>query len=73
VKGCRLEAAPDEKKLVFYEGKDLYMITGTTSIVKGTQKQGGDKNMDKFDEAPDAFLEFANKQWNKFGAAKIAK
>lgn len=73
VKGCRLEAAPDEKKLVFYEGKDLYMITGTTSIVKGAQKQGGDKNMDKFDEAPDAFLEFANKQWNKFGVAKTAK
>jgi hypothetical protein len=73
VKGCRLETAPDEKKLVFYEGKDLYMITGTTSILKGSQKLGGDKNMGKFDEAPDAFLEFANKQWNKYGVAKAAK
>jgi hypothetical protein len=74
VKGCRLEAAPDEKKLVLYEGKDLYMITGTTSVVKGAQKQGGDKKIaDKFEEAPDAFLEFADKQWNKFGTAKAAK
>ncbi|OQP67955.1 M949_RS01915 family surface polysaccharide biosynthesis protein [Niastella populi] len=73
VKGCRLEKAPDEKKLVFYEGKDLYMITGTTSIVKGSQKLGGDKNMEKFDEAPDAFLEFANRQWNKYGVVKAAK
>jgi hypothetical protein len=74
VKGCRLEAAPDEKKLVFYEGKDLYMITGTTSIVKGEQKLGGDKKVEKkFDDGPDEFLEFANKQWNKFGAAKATK
>lgn len=74
VKGCRLEAAPDEKKLVFYEGKDLYMITGTTSVIKGAQKLGGDKNVaDKFEDAPDAFLEFADKQWNKFGVTKAAK
>lgn len=73
VKGCRLEAAPDEKKLVFYEGRDLYMITGTTAIVKGAKKLGGDKNMGKFDKAPDAFLEFANRQWNKYGVAKTAK
>jgi hypothetical protein len=74
VKGCRLELAPDEKKLVFYEGKDLYTITGTTTVAKGAQQLGGDKKVEKkFEQAPEAFLEFANKQWNKFGAAKIAK
>lgn len=74
VKGCRLELAPDEKKLVFYEGKDLYTITGTTTVAKGAQQLGGDKKMEKkFEQAPEAFLEFANKQWNKFGASKIAK
>jgi hypothetical protein len=74
VKGCRLELAPDEKKLVFYEGKDLYTITGTTTVAKGAEKLGGDKKVEKkFEQAPEAFLEFANKQWNKFGAAKIAK
>jgi hypothetical protein len=73
-KGCKSESGPDEKKLVFYEGKDLYLIKGTTAVVKGTQKLGGDKEVEKkFEEAPDAFLEFANKQWNKFGAVKTAK
>jgi hypothetical protein len=73
-KGCKSESGPDEKKLVFYEGKDLYLIKGTTTVVKGTQKLGGDKEVEKkFEQAPDAFLEFANKQWNKFGNAKVAK
>ena len=73
-KGCKSESGPDEKKLIFYEGKDLYLIKGTTTVVKGTEKLGGEKEVEKkFEEAPDAFLEFANKQWNKFGAAKIAK
>jgi hypothetical protein len=74
VKGCKSESGPDEKKLVFYEGKDLYLIKGTTTVVKGAQKLGGDKQVEKkFEEAPDAFLEFANKQWNKFENAKAAK
>ncbi|THU41660.1 hypothetical protein FAM09_06055 [Niastella caeni] len=73
-KGCRSAWGPEEKKLVFYEGKDLYLIKGTTTVVKGNEKQGGDKQVEKkFEEAPDAFLEFANRQWNKFGVAKTAK
>lgn len=73
-KGCKSEPGPDEKKLVFYEGKDLYMIKGTTTVMKGSQKLGGDKEVEKkFDDAPDAFLEFANKQWNKFGVAHTTK
>lgn len=73
-KGCKLGSGPDEKKLVFYEGKDLYQIKGTTTVIKGTQSMGGDKEVEKkFEEAPDAFLEFANKQWIKFGNAKTAK
>jgi hypothetical protein len=74
VKGCRSEPGPDEKKLVFYEGKDLYQITGTTTVVKGTEKLGGEKEVEKkFEHAPEAFLEFADKQWNKFGVSKAAK
>ncbi|WP_207511496.1 M949_RS01915 family surface polysaccharide biosynthesis protein [Longitalea luteola] len=73
-KGCKSEPGPDEKKVVFYEGKDLYLIQGTTTVVKGSQKLGGDKEVEKkFADAPDAFLEFANKQWNKFGVAAAAK
>jgi hypothetical protein len=73
-KGCKSESGPDEKKLIFYEGKDLYQIKGTTSVIKGTQQLGGEKQVEKkFEEAPDAFLEFANKQWNKFGNAGPAK
>lgn len=73
-KGCKSEPGPDEKKVVIYEGKDLYLIKGTTTVVKGSQKLGGDKEVEKkFDDAPDAFLKFANKQWNKFGVAHAAK
>jgi hypothetical protein len=73
-KGCKSEAGPEEKKLVFYEGKDLYMIKGTTIVVKGSEKLGGEKDVEKkFEDAPEAFLEFANKQWDKFGVSKAAK
>jgi hypothetical protein len=73
-KGCKSEAGPEEKKLIFYEGKDLYMIKGTTTVVKGSEKLGGEKDVEKkFEDAPEAFLEFANKQWNKFGVSKAAK
>ncbi|WP_205508428.1 M949_RS01915 family surface polysaccharide biosynthesis protein [Longitalea arenae] len=73
-KGCRSEPGPDEKKLVFYEGKELYLIKGTTTVVKGSQQLGGEKEVEKkFDDAPEAFREFANKQWNKFGVAHTAK
>ncbi|MBO9200010.1 MULTISPECIES: M949_RS01915 family surface polysaccharide biosynthesis protein [Niastella] len=73
-KGCKSEPGPEEKKLVFYEGKDLYTIKGTTSVIKGAEKLGGEKVVEKkFGEAPDAFLEFANKQWNKFGVSMAVK
>jgi hypothetical protein len=73
-KGCKAEAGPEEKKLVFYEGKTLFTIKGTTTIVNGTEKLGGEKVVEKrFEEAPEAFLEFANKQWSKFGVSKAVK
>jgi hypothetical protein len=72
--GCRLGVDPDDKTLVFYEGANLYKIKGTTSVIKGKEKLGGAKQVEKkFDDAPDAFLEFANKQWNKFGEATASK
>jgi hypothetical protein len=72
--GCRLGVDPDDKTLVFYEGANLFKIKGTTSVIKGKEKLGGAKQVEKkFDEAPDAFREFANKQWNKFGEATAAK
>jgi len=73
-KGCKAEAGPEEKKLVFYEGKELYTIKGTTTVVKGTEKLGGEKVVEKrFEAAPEEFLDFANKQWNKFGISKAVK
>jgi hypothetical protein len=73
-KGCKAEAGPEEKKLVFYEGKELFTIKGTTTVVNGTEKLGGEKVVEKrFEEAPEAFLEFANKQWSKFGVSKAVK
>jgi hypothetical protein len=74
VLGCKEGFYPEEKKLVFYEGKDHYSIKGTTTVFKGKEKLGGDKAVEKkFGEAPDAFLEYANKQWDKYGTAKLDK
>lgn len=74
VLGCKTGFEPDKKKLVFYEGKEEYHIKGTTTILKAKQKIGGEKVVEKkFDQAPDAFLQFANKQWDKLGGAKTAK
>jgi hypothetical protein len=68
VLGCQKGPDPDEKKLVLYEGKDQYHIKGTTTVFKEKKQLGGDKEADKkFEQAPDGFLEFANKQWDKFG------
>jgi len=69
--GCKSGFNPDDKKLVLYEGKDQYQIKGTTTVVKGKEKLGGNKEVEKkFKEAPDAFLDFASKQWNKYGMAQ---
>lgn len=70
--GCTGSTDPYEKKLVLTEGKDQYVIKGSTLVYKEKKKYGGDKEVPKkFEQAPDAFLEFANKQWDKFGTAKI--
>jgi len=74
VLGCKEGFSPEQKKLVFYEGNEQYRIKGTTTVFKGKEKLGGDKEADKkFEQAPDAFLEYAGKQWDKFGVAKSSK
>jgi hypothetical protein len=72
--GCKGNHDPDNKKLVLTEGKDQYEITGSTLVIRNQERLGGKKEVAKaFEKAPDAFLEFANKQWDKFGTAKTRK
>jgi len=72
--GCKGSLDPDNKKLVLTEGKEEYKIKGKTLVIRNQEKQGGDKDVEKnFKQAPEAFLEYANKQWDRFGTAKIHK
>jgi hypothetical protein len=71
---CNGDPKADEKKLVFFEGIDRYSIKGTTSYFEKKKKTGSDKiTENKFDDAPDAFSEYATQQWNKFGVTKTSK
>jgi hypothetical protein len=65
---------PDDKKLVLTEGKDQYAIKGKTLVIRNQEKLGGNKDVPaNFKQAPEAFLEYANKQWDRFGTAKTHK
>lgn len=71
---CKGDGQPDEKKLVFFEGIDRYSMKGTTTYFEKRKKSDGDKVTEKkFEDAPDAFEDFASDQWKKFGAAKYSK
>lgn len=71
---CKGDGRPDEKKLVFFEGIDRYSIKGITYRFEKKKKAGGDKMVEKkFDDAPGAFVDFADEQWNRFGVANHAK
>lgn len=72
-RSCRSDVSPDSKKLIMYEGMSKYAIRGTTTIIftKNGGKEGGDKRADdSFANAPKSLLEFANRQWDKFGLIK---
>jgi hypothetical protein len=68
---CRSDVSPDGKKLIMYQGADKFAIRGTTILQTPAGKEGGDKKIDaSFNSAPKVLLEYANKQWNKFGFEK---
>ncbi|MBL7701697.1 MAG: hypothetical protein JNM14_05575 [Ferruginibacter sp.] len=68
---CKGDVSPDEKKLIMYEGVNKYAIRGSTILQFPESKEGGDKKIDaSFSKAHKALLDFANRQWDKFGIAK---
>jgi hypothetical protein len=71
---CKGDGQPGEKKLVFFEGIDRYSIKGTTSYFEKKKKAPADKVTEKkFDDAPDAFVDYASEQWKKLGNTKYSK
>ncbi len=65
---CKGDVSPDDKKLIMYEGTNKYAIRGTTIIQHQGTKAGGDKKIDaSFGKAAKPLLDFANRQWHKFG------
>jgi hypothetical protein len=70
--GCKGDGQPGEKKLVFFEGIDRYSLKGTTYYSENKKK--ADKVTEtKFDDAPEAFVDYASEQWHKFGNTKSGK
>jgi hypothetical protein len=68
---CKGDVSPHGKKLIMYQGNDKFAIRGSTVLQTPAGKEGGDKKVDAaFATAPKIFLEFANKQWDKFGFEK---
>ncbi len=68
---CKGDVSPDEKKLIMYEGMNKYAIRGSTILDFNGSKEGGDKKIDaSFTKAAKHLLDFANSQWDKFGATK---
>jgi hypothetical protein len=70
---CKGDGQPDEKKFIFFEGIDRYLLKGHTYAFE-KRKPAADKVVEKkFDDAPDAFVEYAHEQFSKFGSTKSSK
>jgi hypothetical protein len=68
---CKGDVSPHSKKLIMYQGINKFAIRGTSILQTPAGKEGGDKKPGaSFATAPKALLEFANKQWDKFGFEK---
>lgn len=69
--GCNGDPTPVTQKLIMLEDGEKYAIRGTTLIDKkkfgfGEGTFGGETNVGgSFDSAPDGFLDFAKKIWEK--------
>lgn len=65
---CMDDVAPEQKKLILYEGLNKYAIRGTSLVEFGGNKEGGEKKIDaSFNKAAKSILDLANTQWEKFG------
>jgi len=71
--GCRSDVSPVGLKLLMHEGKDKYALRGETLIkLQNVEPYGGKMDVDKsFNQAPEGFLSYAKKQWNKFVEEKF--
>ncbi len=65
---CKGDVSSDDMKLIMHEGKNKYAIRGTMELVMNGRvlEKGNMKTDPSFDKAPEEFLGFAVKQWNKF-------
>lgn len=68
VMGCKANGMPLEKKLLLYEGKQNYTLTGEEEVVVQEDTIGGLILDDSgFEKSPAPFLDFARKYWSRFG------
>lgn len=68
-KGCISDVSPLDLKMLMLENGNKYIIRGRTVINMGTEKVGGDKNIDaSFEMAPTSFLSHANSVWNNINS-----
>ena len=68
---CKGDVSPHSKKLIIYQGATKFAIRGSTILQTPAGKEGGFKKIDaSFTGAPKALLDYANKQWDKFGFEK---
>lgn len=64
--GCKSELSPDDLKLIMMENGVKYAVRGESIVYMGDMKLGGKKEIDKsFNNAPQAFLNFANELWDR--------
>lgn len=68
VMGCKANGTPPEKKLLLYEGKQNYTLTGEEEVVVQEDTIGGlILNDSGFEKSPALFMDFARKHWSRFG------
>lgn len=70
---CKGDVSSDDMKLIMHEDKNKFAIRGTVNLVMdGRELEKGSMKVDpSFDKAPMEFLEYAKKQWNRFGTENI--
>lgn len=63
---CTSDVSPSKIKIIMYEGKQKFALRGNSIVNPGTEKIGGDYNLDEnLSKAPKEIKEFALKMWKE--------
>lgn len=70
---CKGDVSADDMKLIMHEDKNKFAIRGSMNLLmNGKELEKGSMKVDpSFGNAPEEFLDYAMKQWNRFNTENV--